>query len=129
MFAVHLSSDSSQKNETFGSSPRSTSIPESATAVPVTLLLRRTMLSSTVNVAVFKYVVLPETVRFPSTTKSPDTVTLSGNPIVTFPTDADTVISLLVPATLRTPVLAIVKAAPSPLPVILIPSPADADAT
>ena len=53
--------------------------------------------SSTANVAVLTVVVLPDTV------KSPEIVTLLGNPIVTVPELSDTSISLLVPENVIVP--------------------------
>ena len=67
---VHLSDVSFQRISTLSEVPRSTSIPASADGDPVTLELRRTLLSSTARVSVFRVVVLPCTVRFPVTVRS-----------------------------------------------------------
>ena len=50
--------------------PRSISIPAFSVGEPVTLLFNTIMLSSTVNVSVFKVVVVPLTVKSPDTTRS-----------------------------------------------------------
>ena len=66
----HLSLVSFQRTRTLADVPRSTSMPAFVVGEPVTLLFKTTMLSSIANVSVFKVVVVPLTVRFPSTVTS-----------------------------------------------------------
>ena len=70
--------------------PRSISIPAFSLGVPVTLLFKTIMLSSTVNVSVFKVVVVPLTVKSPETVKSLNVtseVVPTACPIATSPED------------------------------------------
>ena len=69
-----LSVDSFHLRDTFGESPRSTSIPAFVFGSPVTFELRVTMLSSTRRFSVLMEVTLPLTVRSPETTRFPFTV-------------------------------------------------------
>ena len=66
----HLSVVSFQRRATFVDVPRSTSTPAFVLGEPVTPELRTIMLSSTESVSVFRVVVVPLTVRLPSTVTS-----------------------------------------------------------
>ena len=74
---VHLSSVSFHKRVLFAEVPLSISIPPSSVGVPVTLLFKTIVLSSTVNVSVFNIVWVPLTVKSPVIT----TLLLTVNPL------------------------------------------------
>ena len=70
LFTDHLSFVvSSHNKDTFGSDPRSTSIPAFSVAEPLALLFKTMILSARVIVSVLIVVLVPLTVKLPSITK------------------------------------------------------------